>query len=99
MERITKHVIDILPEELAHRTDQLPLPLQHVVLPASLIVRKSSFKQALLVSENPAKRKLMYIALSVKCRGFVNGTLSTLSGYAQTPDEGATSGVAKAAAL
>ena len=57
VEHIAKHVIDILLEELECRTDNLPLPMQHVVLPASLIVRQSSTKQAAVVSETPAKGK------------------------------------------
>jgi len=45
VENIAKHVIDILLEELEHRRDKQPLPLQHVVLPATLIIRKSSIRQ------------------------------------------------------
>lgn len=45
VESIAKNVIDILLEELKHRPDKGPLPMQHVVLPPTLIIRKSSIRK------------------------------------------------------
>ncbi len=44
VESIAQNVIDILLEELKHRRDAPPRPLQHVVLSPSLIIRQSSIR-------------------------------------------------------
>lgn len=44
VESIAKNVIDILLEELKHRSDKPAPPMQHVVLAPTLVVRKSSVR-------------------------------------------------------
>ncbi|HEX8327694.1 MAG TPA: substrate-binding domain-containing protein [Hymenobacter sp.] len=55
VESIAKNVIDILLEELKHHSDKAPLPMQHVVLSPTLIVRKSSLRSAATAATGPKK--------------------------------------------